>query len=494
MNRKQVVALLVAVSIYTAAGRVSAADQWIEIKSPHFTVVTNNGERSARNVAWQFEQVRAAMQQAWPWSRVDLDRPFLVIGVKDENTMKLFAPKYWEAGNAAHPSSVSASGGSAHYVTMRADLTTDGPEGVNPYSDSYWAYANLTLTSSYRNQLPVWFTRGLSSVLSNTNVTDKEVQFGRALRSYIQEFSGGRYGLPELLAVERSSPIFQREVEWQRFDAQAWGLLHYMLFASPDAQERDAKINTLARALLSGTSSAEAVQQVYGPLPALDLAYRQYVTRGMFRYVQMKADLKVVAKDFGLKPIAPADVLAIRATYHVATNRPVEARQAIADARKLVPQLAATYDAEGLLADRESKPEEARAAYAKAVEFGSTDFHSYVRLVNLTQRGGATPESLANMRTWLTKAIELNPTNAVGYQSLSTVLLQMNLPADALAPARKAVELDAQDFNTHLTLANVLQRSGQKDEALKEARAALALAVTDTERRYAQSVIDAIQR
>jgi tetratricopeptide (TPR) repeat protein len=297
-----------------------------------------------------------------------------------------------------------------------------------------------------------------------------------------------------LLAVDRSSPIFQREVEWQRFDAQAWGLLHYMLFASPDAQDRDTKINTLARALLSGTPSAEAVQQVYGPLPALDLAYRQYVTRGMFRYVQMKADLKVVAKDFTLKPIAPADVLAIRAAYHVATNRPAEARQAIDDARKLAPQLAASYDAEGLLFDRQTRTEEATQAYAKAVELGSGDFHSYVRLANLTQRNSATAETLANMRTWLTKAVELNPTNAVGYQSLSAVLVQMNLPADALAPARKAVELDPQELNTHLTLANVLLRSGQKDEALKEARAALALATSDNDRRIAQSFIDAIQR
>jgi len=33
----------------------------VEVKSPHFTVVTNAGEKAGRKVAWQFEQIRAAM-------------------------------------------------------------------------------------------------------------------------------------------------------------------------------------------------------------------------------------------------------------------------------------------------------------------------------------------------------------------------------------------------------------------------------------------------
>ena len=39
---------------------LAAPTPWIEVKSPHFTVVTNDSEKQARRTAWQFEQIRAA--------------------------------------------------------------------------------------------------------------------------------------------------------------------------------------------------------------------------------------------------------------------------------------------------------------------------------------------------------------------------------------------------------------------------------------------------
>jgi hypothetical protein len=36
----------------------------------------------------------------------NLDRPVLVVTAKDENSMKLLVPKYWEVRGSLHPSSV----------------------------------------------------------------------------------------------------------------------------------------------------------------------------------------------------------------------------------------------------------------------------------------------------------------------------------------------------------------------------------------------------
>ena len=52
-------------------------------------------------------------------------------------------------------------------------------------------------------------------------------------------------------------------------------------------------------------------------------------------------------------------------------NRPVEARAMIAQARAADAALVAPDDLEAILLDREKKADEARAAYAKAVERGS---------------------------------------------------------------------------------------------------------------------------
>jgi len=43
----------------------NAADNWIEVRSPHFTVNTNAGEKDARKIADQFEQIRQMFHSAF---------------------------------------------------------------------------------------------------------------------------------------------------------------------------------------------------------------------------------------------------------------------------------------------------------------------------------------------------------------------------------------------------------------------------------------------
>jgi len=67
---------LAAIALTVAPAHLCAADNWVEVTSPNFRVVSNNGERSARQVAWQFEQIRAGITRGWPWAQAPLDRPY----------------------------------------------------------------------------------------------------------------------------------------------------------------------------------------------------------------------------------------------------------------------------------------------------------------------------------------------------------------------------------------------------------------------------------
>jgi hypothetical protein len=62
---------------------------WIEVRSPHFVVVSNAGEKEARPIADQFEQIRALFHTAFPNLRVDPSEPVLILAAKKENTMKM---------------------------------------------------------------------------------------------------------------------------------------------------------------------------------------------------------------------------------------------------------------------------------------------------------------------------------------------------------------------------------------------------------------------
>src|ERR1051326_1143626 len=81
-------------------------ENWIEIKSPYFTVYSNAGEHDGRRVAAQFEEIRALFEQTFPKLRVDSGKPTIVFALKDENSLKLLLPttartkmlRNWRAG------------------------------------------------------------------------------------------------------------------------------------------------------------------------------------------------------------------------------------------------------------------------------------------------------------------------------------------------------------------------------------------------------------
>ena len=80
----------------------SAADSWIEVQSPHFRVQSNAGEKEARRVADQFEQIRNMFHIAFATLRVDPPQPIVIVAAKNENTMKLFLPEEWEVKGHIH--------------------------------------------------------------------------------------------------------------------------------------------------------------------------------------------------------------------------------------------------------------------------------------------------------------------------------------------------------------------------------------------------------
>src|ERR1700752_2998758 len=134
---------LVAVAIFCLSWPAIAADQWIEVKSAHFTIVSNAGERTTRRLVWQFEQVRSATAALFSWAKADLHRPLTIILVKDENSMRALAPEYWENRRTVRPASVWVGRADATYIVLRSDAEVETRGTINPYMTAYWAYVDM---------------------------------------------------------------------------------------------------------------------------------------------------------------------------------------------------------------------------------------------------------------------------------------------------------------------------------------------------------------
>ena len=95
MRRSRLVSVTTSFALvsWLVGNPASAADTWSEMQSSHFRAWSNGGDGATRSLLWQLEQIRSAMTALWPWMKTDLAKPMLVLGVKDEPTMKLLAPK-----------------------------------------------------------------------------------------------------------------------------------------------------------------------------------------------------------------------------------------------------------------------------------------------------------------------------------------------------------------------------------------------------------------
>jgi tetratricopeptide (TPR) repeat protein len=492
-HQRRLLAAAVALSAFVAVHPpLHAAETWVEVKSAHFTVVCNAGQGTAKNLAWQLEQIRSAIATLYPWAKVDLQKPMAVFGVKDESAMKALAPKYWELKGAVHPATVWVTGPDQYYMAIRTDVSAESQGDVNPYFASYFSYVSLILQQSLERDMPPWFMRGLAGVLSNTVVRESKILLGPPIPWHLDHLrDASRFKLAQLIAVPDNSPDLLNGESLSRFDAQAWAFVHFLMFAEGGA--RWGKLDQFAKMVSRGADPATAFREAIGSPEDLESPFVIYINRSLFSYRQVNVDASVKPEGFTVRALPPADIASRRALFHTAMNRPVEARAAIVDARKAgaAPD---TDVAEALLLEREGKTDEAKAAYQRATSGGTTIEYAYYRLASLLWPPNADPEQLKQVEALLARAIDLNIRDPWAYAAIGEVRALRGSPGDPMAMVLRAISLDPAQAHHHLRAASVLWRQKKYDEALSQAQAARDLAKDEATRRRATEMIDGITR
>jgi tetratricopeptide (TPR) repeat protein len=491
LARGAAVALVSSALALAGARPVLAADQWIEVKSAHFVVLSNAGEGNAKTLAWQLEQIRSAISALWPWAKVDLNKPLMVFALKDEAALKAFAPTYWERKGGVRPATVWVGGVDQHYLAIRTDVEADDTLHINPYVTSYFSYVSLILQQSAGRPMPMWFSRGLAGVMSNTIVRESKILLGPPIPWHLQRLGQvPRFKLPALLKMTRTSPEFLSGEGQSTFDAESWALVHYLMFGEGGA--RWLKLDRFAKLVAQGTDPDVAFREVLGPPEDLASPFDVYISRNLFSFRQVNVDVAVKREGFTVRQVPLPEATARRALFHAAMRRPDEARRAIDDARKMgaAPE---TFVAEGLLLDASGQADEAKAAYARAVDAGSTSPYAYYRLASLMWRTEVDHDTLLRIETILNQAVTLNNRDASAYALLGDARSALGT-GDPMAMVLRAIALDPAEPHHRLTAARVLWRARKYDEALKYAQAALSLSDTDDERSRATEMIDSLTK
>ena len=83
---------LIATCVFLSLVLPCRAENWVKVKSPHFTVISNGSEKQARQVALGFEEIQAVFTSVIPGLRTEASAETIVFAAKDVNTFAELLP------------------------------------------------------------------------------------------------------------------------------------------------------------------------------------------------------------------------------------------------------------------------------------------------------------------------------------------------------------------------------------------------------------------
>ncbi len=273
-HTKRIAALACCITLLCAPALRAKSETWVEVRSPHFIVVSNAGEKEARQTAIRFEQIRTLFREMFAGEQNAPSPTLTIFAVKNEASLRELLPEYWAKGHG-HVAGIFFN----HFYQFYAAVQLDAP-GDNPYATIYHEYYH-SLTMPYLPGLPLWLAEGLAEFFGNTQIDDKKAYSGQPDPGLIQTFQQGRLiPLTTLVSVDYTSPYYNEQNKMSEFYAESWALVHYLMMGD-NGSHRPMLLAYLA-ALDRGATSPEAASQAFGDLRRLQDILQIYAQSDRF--------------------------------------------------------------------------------------------------------------------------------------------------------------------------------------------------------------------
>jgi tetratricopeptide (TPR) repeat protein len=460
---------LTGVLLVVFCGGISGQDRaWLEVRSPHFRVITNGSDRDARHVARAFEQMRAVFESQFPGFKLEAPAPLLVLAARDEQTMKMLLPQMFKAGVGSQLAGLFQQGWERSYATVRLDAVTSDRRNPDTYATVYHEYIHTLLHTNFRT-LPRWLDEGLAEFYGFTRFEGDKMYIGAPAKSHRLDVLDSRAPISLRTFITTRNALSRDEHETQMFYAQAWALTHFLTFGPGMGQ--GVKLNTFFNLLQGGMDQAKAFEQVFGNLDDLDKEYRHYINRLAYPTGVVPYSSKVEEKDYAGRQLSLAETQAEVAAFHI-RSRQFELVRSLAEAAiKSDPKVGLAHQDLGFALFNEGKDEDALREFSQAVELDAKDYLAlFAKTMMSPVARSEVPADQGSFKEALQKVVTLNPRFAPAYVELAKLDLARGEPDAALQMAKTAVGLEPFRSGYHVFMGEILLRTGHPNEA--SARAA----------------------
>lgn len=461
-------------------------ENWIEVRSPHFSVVSNSTEKQARRVADQFERMRSVFHTIFPKMQIDPGAPIIVLAIKDEKNFRALEPTAYLAKGQLKLDGLFLRGPDKNYVLMRLDA-----EGEHPYATVYHEYTHL-LTSK-ADWMPLWLNEGLAEFYQNTDIREKNVALGQPSPENLELLRENRLlPLATLFTVDQTSPYYHEETKGSIFYAESWALTHYL--EQKDFRDNTHRVTDYAQLLSQNVDAVTAATRAFGDLNQLQRTLEEYVRQPAFQYFGMAGATDVDDAAFQAQALTPPQADSVRADFLAYNGRTGDARSLLDHILQEDPENVLAHETMGFLEFRERHIEEARNWYAQAVKLDSQSYLAHYYFAAMSMNGTMNEAENAQVESSLRASIKLNPKFAPSYDRLGALLAMRHRSLDeARMMALNAVTLEPGNLNYRMNTANILLQMERGRDAVTVIRNAMHLAKSPEEIAMAGSFLQHAQ-
>ncbi len=430
--------------------------QWIEVRSPNFSVVTDAGEKRGREVAMRFEQMRAVFGSLMTKAKVNLPVPLQIVAFRNSREMRQVAPLF--NGKPTEVAGLFQEGTDRTFIML--DMSVE-----NPWVVVFHEYAHQLMNGNLKGEFAPWFEEGFAEYFSTIEVDGKQARVGKIPVDEYIILHSGTMKITDLFRVQQNSQTYNESGDHRNvFYAESGMLMHYIY-----DNKLMPKVGIYFDLMDKRTPIEDAIQQAFGMSSAqFDKALRSYIASGTYKYYPIPTPASITSASYTARPLSTGDGNAVLAEIHLYSHD--RQQQALGEFQQILksdPNNAAACRGMGYAYLQKQDFPQAAEYFHRASKLDSTDarVHYYSALL-MARESGYSASDVPAMTTELEAAITLDPAFADPYALLAFAQSTSGDSAKALITMQKALAISPRNENYLFNLANIYLANRQPDQAI----------------------------
>ena len=462
----------------------SQTDSWLEVRTPHFQVVSNGPAPDARLTARKFEAMRSVFQRVFPDADLQTPSPILVFAVQDKRSFQALEPAEYLANGQLNLIGMFAAAPEKNYVLILLDAP-----GTHPYAPIFHEYAHFVF-SRLPQWMPLWLSEGIAEFYQNTEILGDKIRLGKGDPGSQATIERTRLlPLSTVFTVDARSPYYHDQDKGSIFYAESWALTHYL--KDKDDAEHTHRIADYLDQLQKTPDPIVAARLAFGDLDQLESVFRRHALNGEYAVSEISGSTAVDDSTFTVQPISQQQADTLRAEFLAHQGRATEASALLQTILKDDPASADARQIMGYIAFVEKNFDEAQKWCQDAIKLDPDNFVAHYFFAAASIRKGVTDKaSQSAVEESLRAAIRINPSFAPAYDALAIFLTMRGTnPDEARQLIDKAVELGPGVPEIRIDQSQILARINKTKEAIEVLERALKMCHTPEQSAAVEKVL-----